>query len=219
MISRTNEFGNEISLGENLSVLRKARDYFAKKHGESIIDYWFCYNNKTMRTADGLDKKLLRKCCISGKDLYHVIVEDEIIKIRQKRHLIFVTVSGKKFYTAYMLEKMLRDLGFVAEEKELDLAPVPDINEFLNFSPKELADEEKVQYFEAARDDYNDKIVPFVLKWRDITVSKDNLIDFLSELEGIKSHLLFYGDGLQLEELSPGQTRFMDYLFKLLRIQ
>jgi len=189
------KFGVDVKEGTNLKTLKKAQAYFSAEKQITIINYKYTTDsNKSRRFVDinGSDAKI---CKICDTSLYYIenssTENPSDVRIRQKKKLIFVDNLGTEHHCCYKLQSCLDRVGFSDRDIEIPTR-VPTFFEFLNINQDEA--ENNRQLFDDAKSSYEKVVVPFLQKWSNLPINKQNLQVFLSDFSIIDRHLIYYED-------------------------
>lgn len=219
------KFGNELQLGKNLDTLRKLDYAFEKLHGISVIDYCFTIASKeNKRTAKSLGRHSLKTCEICGQDLFHTHAEKGELVITEKRHLIAIDHKGERHNTCYGLNYCLKNEEIYEDyevldnkEKLLSEKDVPAVSDFLKIGQSDIKTDSDAQAYRDMQTDYEEKVVPFIKKWRLKDLNEITFTEFLADLKPVKDHLVWYGDeefGYEPEKMNRAQANFLDFVFQ-----
>jgi len=175
--------------GRNLKVLEMARSMFLQEKGE-VVDYY--ESNVVCDTR--IPKELVPEedlfCAFTNTALYR---DDGSGYLTPKKQMRFHCLSGAIFQTIYKLVNAQRELGY-SDESPSSLSfdqTVFDGDLFRLFGLKHREDD---PHWMERRDKIQhrwDKVVlPFLIFWRFVPISKDNLVMFLAELDVVEREFI-----------------------------
>lgn len=189
--------GTTFSLGKNMKVLINGKSFFASR-GINITSYATMVD--TYIEIESSDVPACSICCqpISARKT----IDGEKVDVTT-RMMMFIDASGQKYYAHYRMMTCFRQagfelqdlsfdnqtnaLGFVErEEDEFEPVPPPSYSEFLNI------ERENTLSFIRAEKSYNILVKPFVAKWQVRSISKSNLLEFLSDWQAMSEHTLLF---------------------------
>jgi hypothetical protein len=188
--------------GQNLRVLEMAREIFLREHGEVVDYYETSIISHTRIPAEMLSEEE-KVCCFTGASLYH---SDEMGYLRPKKQMRFCCLSGKTFYTIFKLVQVQRALGYSGSQAS---QPTFDQTIFDGdlFKLFGLQHSEEDPHAAMRRQKIQDKwdlvVQPFLIFWRFVPITKDNLLRYMEELREVEEKFV----DAELLSLHPATAR------------
>lgn len=205
-MSKTNNFGATLKEGNNLDVLRKAREYF-DVHENIYIARYYCCTDNAIKHEKWVSKGELRHCEICNKKLYEErevsdsLGVDEAKQIKQKKHMVFIDNQGKKHHTCYGIQWCFKNVGFKYDKSHKDedfdgqtdkqLFSPPDFQEFIPVENPNYNGLNK-EVFESAKTSYKRIVVPFMNTWTYTSIDKSNVLRFMRDLQTLEQFFNYF---------------------------
>ncbi|MBF84950.1 MAG: hypothetical protein CL489_10865 [Acidobacteria bacterium] len=187
-----NLFGSVYRDGKSLRILTMAQGYFSTK-GINIVRYEFTDESDRSRLLKNISGKNLHRCRICDTDLYKVEpvkgVKSRDVNIVQKKHKVFIDNFGNRYHTCSAVKRCLRRVGVNDLANNELKYTIPSFEDITNVDDY---DEEGI--IKTIKEDYDNKVKPFIAKWLVQDINKFNILDFLKELNDVKGHLIYYDD-------------------------
>ena len=201
------KFGVKIKEGLNLKVLNSAKSYFMTK-GIQIIRYEFTNDSSKRRDFQSLKSKDMETCCICDRSLYYIEDEgDGDPIIRRKKKLIFHSMDGEQYTTCFKLSSCFKNVGFKPNGKNDGVTRTPTFEKFINID-EEPVEQPAQDIFLAAKQSYNRCVVPFIQKWSNMVIDKNNVMEFVRSMDTLGPHLIYY-------ETDVDKERIVDKILKM----
>lgn len=189
--------GTTFSLGKNMKVLLNGKSFFSSK-GINITSYATMVDTCIEIGSEDAPECAICHDTISAKKY----IDGELVETTT-RMMMFIDESGKKYYAHYRLRSCFNTVGFEQkelsfdnqtnalgfvekEEEDFEPVPPPSYAEFLG-TPRENSLD-----FIRAEKSYNILVKPFIAKWQVKSISKNNLLEFLSDWHKMNEHTLLF---------------------------
>lgn len=189
--------GTTFSLGKNMKVLINGRSFFASR-GITITSY-----ATMVDTYIEIEPQDIPECAVCGNPISaKKKIDGERVDITT-RMMMFIGADGQKYYAHYRMMTCFRQAGFEQQtlsfdnqshalgfverdDDDFDPVPPPSYSEFLGM------ERENGLAFARAEKSYNVQVRPFIAKWQVRTISKNNLLEFLSDWQKMSEHTLLF---------------------------
>jgi hypothetical protein len=190
------KFGAKWVKGNKIDVYSKLRSWFLDKKGVDIVSYYTVFYPQT-RKKIWIDKKDLHKCEICGTKLYTLnnkLIEEgeeeshKDMTITQKKHMICLDKSGNKHMTCFGISRCFRRVNFMPDSTLDADTPPPSLEDILEVDPCNVDE----VFWKSIESDFNLNVRPFMIKWMAKEISKDNVLEFVSDMGKIDNHMAFY---------------------------
>jgi hypothetical protein len=215
MSNVVDSFGARWSDGRGMTTLSRLQEWFEDNRGLNVVRY-YSINDPVSRKKVWLKPKDFKTCEICGTDLYRINSKDveegledihEDVIVTQKRQLVAIDPTGAQHHTCWGLKRCLKRTGSVCKSNTIKLR-VPNLEDILGVDPESEVD--KV-FWGSINRDYELKVRPFLMKWMNRSVSKGNVLEFISDMSKIQDHLIFYD--------SRGGDIFTNKIMKIIGVQ
>lgn len=181
------EFGENAKTGKNLELLRKGQRWFAQNKNLKITSYQYVSKPSNWVSSRLLSDDSTKSCCICGMKLYNTKVDaSNALSVSSKKHLIFKDVCGSEHHTCHGLNRCFSRVGWdheQAQESEAELG-ILTMDDILPVDTS-ILDEDGKHHIEIFRDMFEVEILPIILYWRNVPITKDNVMMFVREWDYI----------------------------------
>jgi len=195
-------FGAKVVPGKNLQFLNNIKAFYKEKN-ITIIGY------QLTKPCDGVRSKpsILRvetslpRCHICRTELYNLVPDQETgeVNIKQKTHLVLSDINGSKYKTCKGISLCMKKAGWKDSWKEsensLDQVDPPAMLDFMdmtrpNSDPNSQIEIDRVKAMNVI---YERDVAPFLDKWRQKFISKQNFSELMADLKTLEefSNYLF----------------------------
>lgn len=182
------KFGNKKE-GQNISTLKDAQYYFEKK-SYNIIRYYFDTKPNEINKKDLVDNDD-KMCEVCGKSLLKMSEDTkhgltDQIKVRLKKHFVFIDSAGGTHYTCYCLNTCIKhhtDYDLREGQSVVSEYEVPDAESF--FSSYINLSKIDSSFRKSLVRHYDNYVKPFLNKWVFKNINKTNVLDFIYDLSSL----------------------------------
>lgn len=193
-MDKINKFGCVLKEGDNLSVLKKAKWWFKKKHNVDIIKYFYS-RDYAVRPGKFLSEQDLKKCEICGNKLYDIVDSNKLHNlnnshVKHKSHLVFLDSLGSKHKTCYQMNWCFKRVGEVPDTSKDIKIDIPTFEKFVDIQTQPIPDSHEEMVIQEIKQHYNKHLRSFLLKWSSTEITKTNVLDFIKDLDFIEHNYL-----------------------------
>jgi hypothetical protein len=192
------KFGAKWVKGNKIDVYSKLRSWFLDKKGVDIVGYYTVFYPHT-RKKIWIDNKDLHKCEICSQNLYTLNSnsseeDDDVtykdVTITQKKHMICLDKSGNMHRTCFGISRCFRRVSFTPDSNLNPCSISFSLKDILEVNPSDVDS----VFWKSIDSDFNLNVKPFILKWVNRDVNKNNIMEFIADLGKIDSHMAFYDE-------------------------
>lgn len=197
-------FEIETRKGKKIDVIDSGKEFFSGK-GIDIVEYRIASPTITKELSSGTRRFLDHSCDCCGSDLTKVESGGTNLKIKPKRHMIWIDKSDNMYKTCYKKkgcldvanDKTRRYRDVLLSEKKMTLKSfwagtyVKEIDRDYF-----LADALYNKRYECLESTFENYIIPFVRKWSKTPIDKTNVMVFMDHFEILKNHTDYYHSSL-----------------------
>ena len=197
------DFYMELRKGKNIDVIESGIKFFSA-HGIEIESYYIAVPSISKNVEEISKEHLNHSCDCCKTDLVRLTSavyvdgdEEEDIKVRPKRHLVWVDKKGNTYKTCYKKKLCLDKANERLDKYRGAVISSPEITLQSFWKQSNLGLDHSTTYLSKERlfrleKTFLEIVSPFLKKWSSRSIDKSNVISFIDDFEGLKKHASLY---------------------------